>query len=240
MRIVRAGMNAWVYATHRVAWFALALLAAAAPALADVYAFNDEDGTPRFSNVPDDPRYKLFLKEPRRESPPKSGAIDARQRRALVNPALQDRPYHQQVKAVAQALVLDPALIHAVIEAESRYNPNAVSERGAIGLMQVMPTTGRRYGVSEQELRDPARNIATGARYLTDLLRLFNGDLRLALAGYNAGEAAVARYGNAIPPYAETKAYVPRVLGLWQGLQGPNAGAAMSPVDDRRRTSDRR
>jgi len=232
-------MSAWVYAGRRVAWLTLVLLAAAAPALADVYSFDDEDGTPRFSNVPDDPRYKLFLKEPR-QSPPKSAGIGARQRGALPNPALQDRPYHQQVKTVAEALVLDPALIHAVIEAESRYNPNAVSERGAIGLMQVMPTTGRRYGVSEQELRDPARNIATGARYLTDLLRLFNGDLRLALAGYNAGEAAVARYGNDIPPYAETKAYVPRVLSLWQGLQGPNAGAVMSPVGDRQRTSDRR
>jgi soluble lytic murein transglycosylase-like protein len=232
-------MSAWVYAAHRVASLAVALVAAAAPALADVYSFNDEDGTPRFSNVPDDPRYKLFLKEPR-ESPPKSAGIDARQGRAVANPALQDRPYHQQVKAVAEALVLDPALIHAVIEAESRYNPNAVSERGAIGLMQVMPTTGQRYGVSAQELRDPARNIATGARYLTDLLRLFNGDLRLALAGYNAGEAAVARHGNDIPPYAETKAYVPRVLALWQGLQGPNTGAATSPVHDRPRTPDRR
>lgn len=232
-------MSASVYAGHRVAWLTLALLASAASAFADVYSFNDEDGTPRFSNVPDDPRYRLFLKEPRK-SLPKTAGIGARQRGALANPALQDRPYHQQVKAVAEALVLDPALIHAVIEAESKYNPNAVSERGAIGLMQVMPTTGQRYGVSAQELRDPARNIATGARYLTDLLRLFNGDLRLALAGYNAGEAAVARYGNDIPPYAETKAYVPRVLALWQGLQGPNVGAAMSAVDDRRRASDRR
>src|SRR5262245_66361731 len=110
-------MSAWVYAGRRVAWLTLVLLAAAAPALADVYAFNDEDGTPRFSNVPDDPRYKLFLKEPRRESPPKSGAIDARQRRALVNPAPQDRSDPPPGKAVPQALVPGPAPIPAVVEA---------------------------------------------------------------------------------------------------------------------------
>jgi hypothetical protein len=226
-------------AGRRVAWLALALLAASLPTLADVYSFDDDDGTPRFSNVPDDPRYKLFLKEPR-GNPPKSAGTGESQRAALRNPLLQGRPYHRQVKAVAEKLVLDPALIHAVIEAESRYNPNAVSEKGAIGLMQVMPNTARRYGVSEQELRDPERNIATGARYLTDLLRLFRGDLKLALAGYNAGESAVLRHGNDVPPYAETRAYVPRVLGLWKGLQTLDAGAGTSRLDDRPRTSERR
>jgi soluble lytic murein transglycosylase-like protein len=128
------------------------------------------------------------------------------------------------VKAAADRFRLDPALIHAVIEAESRYDPKAVSGKGAIGLMQVMPETGRRYGVKARELRAPARNIATGAQYLADLLRLFEGDVELALAGYNAGEHAVARYGEAIPPYAETQAYVPRVLGFWKALSVPGAG----------------
>jgi soluble lytic murein transglycosylase-like protein len=90
--------------------------------------------------------------------------------------------------------------------------------------MQVMPDTGRRYGVRDQELRVPQRNIATGARYLADLLRLFRGDVELALAGYNAGEHAVLRYGEAVPPYAETKAYVPRVVSLWKTLSAPDAG----------------
>lgn len=196
---------------------ALALAAlAASPARADIYSFIDDDGTRRFSNVPDDPRYKLVLREPR-----------AQPRAALETPLLRHRPYHAQVRAAADRFMLDPALIHAVIEAESKYDPNAVSRKGAIGLMQVMPETGRRYGVRAKELRAPERNIATGAQYLADLLRLFGGDIELALAGYNAGEHAVARYGNAIPPYAETIAYVPRVVGLWKALgvssPGPEA-----------------
>jgi len=224
------------------ALLAFALAAMPSPARADVYSFIDDDGTPRFSNVPDDPRYRLFLKAPQGDQPKATAeACDVRkpgdcklrarsgredQRVALQNPLLRTRPYHDQVRAAAERFVLDPALIHAVIEAESRYNPDAVSEKGAIGLMQVMPSTGRRYGAREQELRIPERNIAIGARYLTDLLRLFRGDVELALAGYNAGENAVVRYGDEIPPYAETKAYVPRVLGLWKALQEPDAASA--------------
>jgi len=199
---------------RRVALLAFALLVVA-PARADVYSFIDDDGTPRFSNIPDDPRYQLFLKEPRAH--PLGAGLD--------NPRLQGRPYHAEVRAAAYRFALDPALLHAVIEAESRYNPDAVSEKGAIGLMQVMPGTGRRYGVGPRELRVPQRNIATGAQYLADLLRLFGGNVELALAGYNAGEQAVARYGDAIPPYAETKAYVPRVVGFWKALSVPGAGA---------------
>jgi soluble lytic murein transglycosylase-like protein len=198
----------------RLSWPCLAALVfavlVAAPACADVYAFVDDDGIPRFSNVPDDPRYRLFIKEPQ-TFPPQP----ARARRPL-----QARPYHAAVEAAAHRFVVDPALIHAVIEAESKYNPNAVSGKGAIGLMQVMPETGRRYGARASDLRVPERNIAIGAQYLADLLRLFEGNVELALAGYNAGEHAVARYGQAIPPYAETKAYVPRVVGLWKTLGG--------------------
>jgi soluble lytic murein transglycosylase-like protein len=216
---------------------ALALLVAS-PTRADVYSFIDDDGTPRFSNIPDDPRYKLFIKELQAYQPKSTGEAcgvgDCKLRvpwgrehgrAALENPLLQRRPYHGEVKAAADRFMLDPALIHAVIEAESRYDPKAVSGKGAIGLMQVMPQTGRRYGVRAQELRVPEKNIATGAQYLADLLRLFEGDVELALAGYNAGEHAVARYGDEIPPYAETKAYVPRVVGFWKALRVPGAGS---------------
>jgi len=225
---------------RRAAALAFALVAASA-ARADVYSFIDDDGIPRFSNIPDDPRYRLFIEEPQ-EYQPKSPAETCGGRKpgdcklrfpgsreslraALDNPLLQRRPYHGEVKAAADRFRLDPALIHAVIEAESRYNPKAVSGKGAVGLMQVMPDTGRRYGVRAQELRVPERNIATGAQYLADLLRLFQGDVELALAGYNAGEHAVARYGDEIPPYAETKAYVPRVVGFWKALRVPGAGS---------------
>ncbi len=193
-------------------WRGAALLAVALVAVssarADVYSFIDDDGTPRFSNIPDDPRYQLFLKEARA---------------GLDSPLLEARPYHAEVRAAAARFAVDPALLHAVIEAESRYNPKAVSGKGAIGLMQVMPETARRYGVRAHDLRVPEKNIATGAQYLADLLRLFRGDVELALAGYNAGEHAVARYGDAIPPYAETKAYVPRVVGVWKALRASGA-----------------
>ncbi len=207
MREHRAG---WVW--RGAALLAFGLLGGS-PARADVYSFIDDDGTPRFSNIPDDPRYQLVLKEPRAQ--PLGAGLD--------NPLLQGRPYHAEVRAAAHRFALDPALLHAVIEAESKYNPSAVSGKGAIGLMQVMPETGRRYGVGAKELRVPEKNIATGARYLADLLRLFQGDVELALAGYNAGEHAVARYGNEIPPYPETKAYVPRVMRFWNAFSGPGA-----------------
>jgi len=118
------------------------------------------------------------------------------------------------IEAAAQASQLEPALIHAVIAAESGYNPSALSPKGAVGLMQLMPQTAKRYSVTNP--LDPLQNIQGGARYLRDLLRMFNNDLKLALAAYNAGENAVMKYGNRIPPFPETLAYVPRVLSYYR------------------------
>jgi soluble lytic murein transglycosylase-like protein len=217
-----------------------ALLAAAAPACADVYSFTDEDGTVRFSNQPDDPRYKLFLREPAdyklrdaREFRNLRNPGDYRLRAPwgkktepdlLANPLLAGKPYQDHVIEAAKGTRLDPALIHAVITAESNYNPNAVSNKGAQGLMQLMPDTARRYGVTVREIKQPDKNIRAGAQYLADLLRMFDGDLRLALAGYNAGENVVVRYGRKVPPYAETQAYVPRVLRVYDSLRLPAGG----------------
>jgi soluble lytic murein transglycosylase-like protein len=105
-------------------------------------------------------------------------------------------------------------LLHAVISVESGYNARAVSKRGAAGLMQLMPETARRFGVAD--VFDPADNVRAGAQYLIALLKLFDNDLRLALAAYNAGEGAVIKYGRRIPPYRETAAYVPRVVGFYE------------------------
>ena len=212
-----------------------ALLAAAAPACADVYSFVDEDGTVRFSNKPDDPRYKLYLREPTeyklrdaKEFRNLRNPGDFRLRAAwgkrpdlLENPALEGKPFQEQVIVAAKNTQLDPALIHAVITAESNYNPNAVSDKGAVGLMQLMPDTARRYGVKGKEMRHPEKNITAGAQYLSDLIRMFDGDLKLALASYNAGENVVLRYGRRVPPYAETQAYVPRVLRVYDQLRLP-------------------
>ncbi len=115
---------------------------------------------------------------------------------------------------------LDPELVQAVIHVESAYHPEARSPKGALGLMQVMPATGARYGVLEpRQLLDPALNIEVGARYLSDLHKMFNGRTDLILAAYNAGEGAVSRYGNRIPPFPETREYVRRALQLYRAAR---------------------
>lgn len=108
---------------------------------------------------------------------------------------------------------LDPWLLHAVIRAESAYNPLAQSSKGAIGLMQLMPDTAARYGVRDPW--NPEENIYAGARYLRDLMGMFGSDVRLAVAAYNAGEGNVQKYGNQIPPFEETRGYVSKVLDFY-------------------------
>ena len=125
-------------------------------------------------------------------------------------------PFQDVVSNAARATRLDPALLHAVIKTESGYQPLAVSPRGAAGLMQLMPATARQLGVSN--IYNPEQNVMAGARYLSQLQREFNGDIRLALAAYNAGSATVKRHGNVIPPFAETQAYLPKVLQAYQRI----------------------
>jgi soluble lytic murein transglycosylase-like protein len=122
--------------------------------------------------------------------------------------------YDRMVNKIARTYGLESALLHAVISVESRYSPKAVSKAGAIGLMQLMPETAKRYGVVDP--LDPLQNLRGGARYLRYLLKKYNNDRNLALAAYNAGEASVAKYGNQIPPYPETTNYVPRVMGYYR------------------------
>ena len=134
------------------------------------------------------------------------------------NPNLETILPHQNyaslIAATAQQAQLPTALLQAVIQVESAYNPQAVSPKGAVGLMQLMPATAKRYGVIDRT--DPVANLNGGARYLRDLLTLFNEDLTLALAAYNAGEQAVKKYNNKIPPYQETINYVNKVKKLYE------------------------
>jgi soluble lytic murein transglycosylase-like protein len=119
----------------------------------------------------------------------------------------------------ARAHDLDPLLLHAIAHVESRHNARAESPAGARGVMQVMPATGRRFGVADgQELFDANTNVRASAAYLRTLHKRFDGDLKLVLAAYNAGEGAVEKHGRAIPPYAETQAYVRDVLAIYQRL----------------------
>jgi len=136
----------------------------------------------------------------------------------IIASPLADKPFAQEIHQAAIETGLDPALVHAVIYVESRYNPRARSSAGAVGLMQVMPATAARYGVS-----NPAgsmwANLLAGTRYLRDLMLQFNNNLDLVLAAYNAGENAVRRYGQRIPPYRETELYVPAVLTKYREWQ---------------------
>ncbi len=123
--------------------------------------------------------------------------------------------FREIVEDASRRYGLDPALVHAVVQAESGYDPYATSPAGAQGLMQLMPATARALGVRDPY--DPVQNVEGGVRYLRGLLDRF-GDVRLALAAYNAGPHAVQRYGG-VPPYVETRAYVERVLATWQRLR---------------------
>ncbi len=179
-------------------------------ARANIYAYTAADGSVSLSNVPADNRYKILVPDHKAAAVvlplPETGRLPLAR-------AGKSR-YDQIVEEVARAHGLDGALLHAVISVESHYNPRAVSKKGAAGLMQLMPATAKRYGVSDSF--DPAQNLHGGARYLRDLLTLFNSDMSLALAAYNAGENAVIRHGNRIPPIRETRDYVPKVLGFYR------------------------
>ncbi len=141
--------------------------------------------------------------------------VDSKPRRQGGKPT---RAFADLVRTVALTHDIDPDFLHAIMEVESRANPKAVSHAGARGLMQVMPATARRFGVRNPltELHDPEINLNVSAVYLKKLQKLFGNDLRLVLAGYNAGEGAVMKYGNRVPPYRETQNYV-RTIGTRYG-----------------------
>jgi soluble lytic murein transglycosylase-like protein len=182
------------------------------PGWGNIYAYMADDGTVSLTNVPTDARFTLLVGVPEQ-------TVAAR-RRGGPDPARGERRvavYDTIVDEVSRTYGLESALLHAVISVESRYNPKAVSRKGAVGLMQLMPQTAKRYGVADAF--DPRQNLDGGAQYLKDLLRMFNNNLSLALAAYNAGEQAVMKHGNRIPPYGETQRYVPLVLDFYKRYQ---------------------
>ena len=186
----------------------------AVPASADIYSFKDERGVVHFTNIKGiDSRYRLVRRE---DGSPIKGYSDIAAR-AYVPSESDIQRYSGIIQTASKTYGVEPSLVHAVISAESAYNQYAVSRTGAMGLMQLMPDTARRYGV--QNMMDPTQNIQGGVRYLADLLVMFKGRIDLAIAAYNAGENAVIRYGHTIPPYAETRTYVPRVLAFYRTFQ---------------------
>lgn len=182
---------------------------------ADMYVYGDAyanaTGEIRLSNFPVDSGYHLLIEENSPEvtaTPIRSGAAPTLSANRL--------PFDDAVHAAAVETSLEPALLHAVIAAESHHDTHARSRRGAQGLMQLMPAIARRFQVSDPY--NPAQNIRAGARYLRELSDLYKGDLSLALAAYNAGPEAVDRFGGRIPPFKETRRYVPKVMQLYRKL----------------------
>ncbi len=212
-------------------------------AIADVYKFVGRNGQVVYTDSPRHHGYKLVIKTPERAIKPVTISLGAGRRlgndsvpstssRELPAPDyvplmlsgqaqkgrsldMRRMQYANVIERAAYRHGLDPALLHAVIQAESAYNPGAVSSKGAMGLMQLMPGTAARYGVRNPY--DPEDNIFGGARYLRDLMGMFRSDVRLAVAAYNAGEHNVMKYGYQVPPFAETRGYVSRVLGFYNG-----------------------
>ena len=187
-------------------------------------------------------RFKLQLKDSgdyRVHSP------EGTQRDAPLPAALAAKPYAREIEAAARASRLDPILVHALIHVESGHRRDALSNRGAIGLMQVLPETAARFGITKPEqVRD---NLRAGTRYLRALLDRFDQRLDLALAAYNAGEGAIDRY-KGIPPYAETRRYVPAVLDAYEAWRGGGGttpalryvkGSALPPSDYTRASMSR-
>jgi soluble lytic murein transglycosylase-like protein len=191
--------------------FLLAALLAASTVQARpaIYAYVDADGLRHYTDVPDSNRYhRLVLSSKDRT------ASGERYDLTLLAKAGQ---YDALIEMAAVSASVEPNLLRAVIVVESGFNSRAVSRRGAVGLMQLMPATATRFGVSNPY--DPRENVHGGARYLKFLMDRFGQDMRLALAAYNAGESAVDRNGGRIPPFEETMAYVPRVMKIYRLLR---------------------
>jgi soluble lytic murein transglycosylase-like protein len=166
---------------------------------ADIYKYVDNEGVLHLTNVPSIPnaKYVLILRE----------------KRILFQSNIDVNKFDHIISNAAKKFRIDSALIKAIIKAESNFNHEAISPVGAQGLMQLMPATA--YALQVEDAFHPENNIEGGTRYLRYLLNTYRGNLKLTLAAYNAGERAVAKYNNNVPPYRETQNYIRRVLSYY-------------------------
>lgn len=186
-----------------------------------VWEFVDRDGVVHMGNVAPPPsRGVTWIGQ---TAQARTGQAPERAMGALKLPGYKEAKPHLEAAALSAAI--DPALVIAVAAAESAFNTEAISRKGALGLMQVMPATAERYGIAahstvegRKTVMEPKVNAQIGSRYLADLLRMFDGDKELALAAYNAGEGAVIKHGRRIPPYPETQQYVEKVMRLYRAM----------------------
>lgn len=227
---------------------ALTLLLVMGSANADIWGYVDDKGVAHFAAEKLDDRYELYFKNGQnfdtQEGVPvlaASPVVVPTETRPLIAqsslpPKLQTffdvspnfKAVKHHMREASKLHKIDFELLQALIATESGFDTSAVSPKGAVGLMQLMPPTAQRYGVRgdantpiEKKLTDPRTNIRAGTRYLNDLMLMFPGQLELALAAYNAGEGAVKRYGNQIPPYKETQNYVKTIMQMYATLKPP-------------------
>lgn len=218
-----------------------------AAARADLYGYVDDQGEVHIAPEQLDSRYQLFIKGETASDGNRDFKLSTELKYIPATDKLQDhiiykriqktpnvKKYEAMVQKESRKQKLDPALVKAVIAVESAYDPAAVSVKGAVGLMQLVPETAARYGV--KLIANPQDNINGGTRYLKDLIDMFGGNLSLALAGYNAGEGAVRQYNNAIPPFPETRQYVNLVMQFYEYFGG-RAGRVSRTADGRVRVT---
>ena len=195
-----------------------AIILAPAPALGgEVYSYVDSDGVVHLSNAPSDSRFRRVMRTAdvagvyRPTARPRASGDPAQSR------AEADAAYQRHIRGAAEKYRVPVELLRAVMAVESNYNPRALSEKGAVGLMQLMPRTAQEMYVGD--IWDPAQNIEGGARYLRTLANQYRGDVVKTLAAYNAGPDAVRRAGDAVPNIPETREYVRRVLALYHDFR---------------------
>jgi soluble lytic murein transglycosylase-like protein len=184
----------------------------------EVYSYVDADGVIHFTNAPSDPRYRQVRRTHEvaglyRSQPASRGAVESRPLPSAGRPG----PYLDHIRTASARYKLPEALILAVMAVESNFDPRALSDKGAMGLMQLMPATARDLFVSDAW--DPAQNIEGGSRYLRLLANQYSGDMIRTLAAYNAGPDAVRRAGDNVPDIPETREYVRKVVALYQAYK---------------------
>jgi soluble lytic murein transglycosylase-like protein len=196
LRILKYGVFLIIYTTSGISMAGL------------MYEYRTPKGVTIFTDVKLTPPFKLIRKMP----------MNPDNRRQLSSyrdyVKMKQQEYDHIIRSKAAKYSLPAELVHAIIEAESAYMPDAVSSAGAIGMMQLMPATAQRFGITD--LTDASENIEGGTRYMRYLLDLHDSNLELAIASYNAGEEAVKRYNNKVPPYPETQQYVNRVMNYFE------------------------
>jgi len=186
-------------------------------ALADIYQYTDASGVLHFTNVSGGKNHKRVRSEPRQKIiQPEAAPLpqDSTLAKNTISSANRPSAYLDIIQTACNRHGVDPALVHALVKVESDFNPYALSRKGAMGLMQLMPQTAMDMNV--QNSFSPNENVNGGVKYLRYLIDRYEGNLSLALAAYNAGETAVKKWGT-IPPFKETQNYVQRVLRLYNG-----------------------